>query len=115
MSYSKLLDQLISDIGGCGKFQITLTFLLHISKMIVTWSMLQMAFNGQEPGFLCADGLTANYSWTEEDFKNATLDRCSTSENSDCRSFIFDGTIQTVATQVTISCTSNLFAGSLLI
>ena len=100
MSYSKRLDQLISDIGGCGKFQITVTSLLHISKTIVTWSMLQMAFNGQAPEFLCADSLNESYSLTEEDFKNATLDRCTTSGNSECKNFIFDGTMQTIVTEV---------------
>ena len=108
MSYSRLLDQLISDIGGCGKFQFILTFLLHISKTIVTWSMLHMTFNGQEPGFVCVDNLSGS-SWTDEAFTNGTLGRCTTSNDSDCTIFQYDGSVRTVVTEVFIYSMSNCY------
>ena len=46
-------EDLIEELGGCGKYQWLTSFFLQSSKTIIAFSMLAMTFNGQQPDFSC--------------------------------------------------------------
>ena len=47
------IEDLIDDLGGCGRYQWLASSLLQLSRFILVFSMLAMTFNGQEPEFVC--------------------------------------------------------------
>ena len=100
MSYSGLLEDLIRDIGGCGRFQYALTALVQLSKTIATWTMIHMTFNGQEPSFTCINNLQTR-NGTDIDFLYNVSDRSCTATNlSDCSRFQYDGSLHTIVSEV---------------
>ena len=100
MSYNIMLEGLIKDIGGCGKFQWILSAVLHLSKTIAAWSMLHMTFNGQEPKFFC----TSNLPYANETVHNLTEDTleksCSIVNETKCGDFLYDSDMHTVVSEV---------------
>ena len=96
MSYNVLLEELISNIGGCGKFQWILTALVHLSKTISTWSMIHMSFNGLAPDFCCADG-PRTQNLTD---KASATQPCSGNNCTGCSNFQFDDSVSTVVSEV---------------
>ena len=55
------IEDLIEDLGGCGRFQWLASLFLQLSRVIVAFSMLAMTFNGQEPDFVCS---SHEYNWS---------------------------------------------------
>ncbi|KAH3863436.1 hypothetical protein DPMN_026424 [Dreissena polymorpha] len=53
MSYSALLVDLVTDLGGCGRSQRITAFVGLGAKIGAAWSMLHMTFNGQRSDFRC--------------------------------------------------------------
>ena len=103
MSYNELLEDVIKDTGGgCGKFQCALTVLVQLSKTIVTWTMIHMTFNGQEPGFVCINNLVpVNVSEPGVRY-NSSESSCKATNISDCTSFQYDGTMHTIVSEVSL-------------
>ena len=100
MTFNVLLEDLLTDIGGCGKFQTILIVLIHCAKTISTWSMYHMTFTGQAPDFTCADNIDSETK-TEAAYNfSSDGSSCSSSNSSDCTSFLYDGTIHTAVSEV---------------
>ena len=99
MSYNVMLEGLITNMGGCGKFQWILSSIMHLSKTIATWSMLHMSFIGQEPKFFCeSNGRYPNgtvYDTTYEGSKS-----CSSLNNTECIGYVFEDDMHTVVSEV---------------
>ena len=93
MSYNVMLEGLIKDIGGCGKFQWCLCAIMHLSKTIAAWTMLHMTFNGQEPTFFCRNNAYGvGYNQSENS--------CFTVNGTDCTSFRYDDEMHTAVSEV---------------
>ncbi|WAQ96662.1 YLX3-like protein [Mya arenaria] len=54
MSYSTHLEDMVGEMGGCGRFQWVTAIVVQASKTLAAWSMLHMTFNGQAPNFRCS-------------------------------------------------------------
>ena len=53
MTFNLMFEELVNNIGGCGRYQWIISFLIHLAKTSVCWSMIHMTFNGQQPGYEC--------------------------------------------------------------
>ena len=99
MSYNVLLEQLLKDVGGCGKFQCILSLIISFSIVMECWSMLHMSFMGQEPNYSCLrnnnSGTIANQSKESNRTKS-----CSSTNVTDCSQHYFEGDIHTVVSEV---------------
>lgn len=103
MTYNVPLEDLISNIGGCGKFQWILVILVHMSKTLATWTMIHMTFNGQEPAFSCIDNKQSARNGTVHSVKfNVSRDGCPSSNVSGCKRFLFKEDMQTIVSEVCI-------------
>ena len=100
MSYNVMLEGLISDMGGCGRFQWILSSIMHLSKTIATWSMLHMSFIGQEPKFFCE----SNGRYPNGTVYDTTYDvserSCSSLNDSECIGYRFEDDMHTVVSEV---------------
>lgn len=52
-SISDLLEDIVKECGGLGKFQAILLVIMFGTKVTVTWSMLMMTFGGATPDWWC--------------------------------------------------------------
>lgn len=100
MSYSVLIEDIIKDTGGCGRFQWALTTLVQLSKTIATWTMFHMMFNGQEPDFFCTDNVVYRNVSVPDTVYNISAKRCRTNIGTDCHNFQYDGTMRTIVSEV---------------
>ena len=100
MTYNVLLERLLKDVGGCGKFQWVLAVVVSLNGVMECWSMLHMSFMGQEPNYFCirkngSDRVSINHS--NESIRNKS---CTTTSISDCSRHHFEDDIHTVVSEV---------------
>ena len=100
MTFNVLLDDLFKDIGACGKFQWILGVIVHCSRIMSNWAMYQMTFNGQVPGFTCADNIDSETKIGSAYNFSSDGSSCSSSNSSECTGFLYDGTIHTAVSEV---------------
>jgi len=100
MSYSGLLEDLIHDVGGCGRFQWLTAFIGQTGKAIVAISMLAMTFNGQQPDFYCTTDRMHERNGSGSALKYDN--ECKAKNVSQCDGYIFDESMNTVVNEVSI-------------
>ncbi|KAL4240698.1 hypothetical protein ACF0H5_001490 [Mactra antiquata] len=103
MSYNILLEDIIRDLGGCGRFQWITAIIVQVSKSIASWSMLAMTFNGQEPDFMCSKGDMGNSSVNQSVFDNVCH---AVNQTDNCDGYIFDDDMSTVVNEWNLVCDS---------
>lgn len=94
MSYNVLLEEMISDLGGCGRFQWITSIIGQSSKTIAAWSMLAMTFNGQQPDFMCRS--TKGNESMSRDYDN----ECNPENVTQCGGYEFSDDMDTIVNEV---------------
>lgn len=109
MAYGALLENLVHDLGGCGLYQILLVTSVHFGKTISTWSMITMAFAGQNPGFYCTDNHFNDTGFFIPDFgsSNESLRNVCTRNGTKCVDHVYDDHMRTVVSEVKLICYLN--------
>ncbi|GFN74064.1 hypothetical protein PoB_000057000, partial [Plakobranchus ocellatus] len=110
------IEHIYDDIGGLGAFQIIIIVWLYGLKSMVGWSMMQMAFAGYGPDFICKVGdddlhetntsalaLFGITSTRDGAFANGTRNVCFVNGTS-CTSYVFQGIKRTVVTEYDLVC-----------
>ncbi|XP_012937307.1 solute carrier family 22 member 4 [Aplysia californica] len=49
------VEQLVTDLSACGRFQVLLTAITYLVKTAGSWAMMMMAFGSFHPGWTCTD------------------------------------------------------------
>jgi len=99
MSYSGLLEDLIHDVGGCGRFQWLTALVGQLGKAITAFSMLAMTFNGQQPSFYCK---SQNDDINMSEMVPAYGKDCSPNNVTECGGYVFEDSMNTVVNEVCI-------------
>ncbi|KAL4240984.1 hypothetical protein ACF0H5_001766 [Mactra antiquata] len=102
MSYNILLENIIRDVGGCGRFQWITAVIVYAATCIVSWSILAMTFNGQQPDFMCSKADMGNSSVNQSVFDNV----CHVNQTDNCDGYIFNDDINTVVNEWNLVCDS---------
>ncbi|KAL4240986.1 hypothetical protein ACF0H5_001768 [Mactra antiquata] len=102
MSYNVHLEDIIRDIGGCGRFQCITVVIVHASACIASWSMLAMTFNGQQPDFMRSKADMGNSSVNQSVFDNV----CHVNQTDSCGGYIFNDDMNTVVNEWNLVCDS---------
>ena len=100
MSYNVMLEGLITNMGGCGKFQWILSSIMHLSKTIATWSMLHMSYIGQEPTFFCESNDHYSNGTVYDTTYDGSKRSCSSLNNSECIGYVYEDDMHTVVSEV---------------
>ncbi|XP_053393558.1 organic cation transporter protein-like isoform X2 [Mercenaria mercenaria] len=103
MTYNVLLEDLITDLGGCGLYQWLLAAIVHVGKTIATWSMITMTFAGQDPGFLCYNGQYGNNESVAHSYNDTLEDKCNVNSSS-CTDYVFQTHMKTVVSDFDLVC-----------
>ena len=98
------LEDVIQDIGGCGRFQIILSVIIHSMKCIVCFTMVFMAFGAAVPDWWCMDEFLEQNSTAVPTTTNITQYKSCTAFNGtkQCSSFFYADTMKTVVTEVCV-------------
>ena len=94
-SINDLLEDIVRECGGMGKFQWILLAIMFGTKVTVTWSMLMMTFGGATPDWWCnIQNMTSSDVNTLGNHSTALLKQCAPpiniSGSCDARSFSSD-------------------------
>ena len=89
-------DDIISDLGGCGRFQIRIALIVHVIKTITNWSMISMVFLTAVPDWQCKDDINITKP------NNISLEKsCVNVDGNKCTSFeFFDKEMRTIVSEV---------------
>ena len=89
-------DEVIHELGGCGRFQIRMSVLVHLMKTLVCWSLVSMVFVTASPEWWCGDG-DNNIT----DAVNNTLHKsCKTVNGTPCSNYEFATDMRTIVGEV---------------
>ncbi|XP_071143321.1 solute carrier family 22 member 6-A-like [Mytilus edulis] len=101
---NEYLENVLENIGGCGRFQFFLNFFVLGTKTVVAWSTLMMSFGGVVPDWTC----TWNTDSGDKYMPNSTfVKQCSISNstiNPICSSRQFDSSKSTVVSEWNLVC-----------
>ena len=114
MASTGIPEEIIKELGGCGRYQIILGFVMHAMKTSVVWSMYTMIFAAATPKWWCSDDATSdvtsglNFSYSVQNTSNAThelhsfsLYKSCVNRNGDaCRNIVYDYSIRTIYNEV---------------
>ena len=94
-------DDVIHELGGCGRFQVRMAVLVHFMKTIVCWSLTSMIFVSAVPKWRCLDeeitGVGGNASYSG----NITFGKsCNTVNGTKCSSYEFSTEMRTIVSEV---------------
>lgn len=108
-------DDILQRLGGCGRFQFLLAFMVQAMKIVVAWSMSGNAFFAYVPKWRCSDAVVSNITTnitgydhvlnlTEPTTKPADRwrQRCELPSGDKCTNFEFDDNIHTLVDEVNV-------------
>ncbi len=55
------VDQMISDVGGCGIYQVLLCLLFSLANIPASYQILLMYFTGHSPSWRCVNSTACSY------------------------------------------------------
>ena len=101
-SSSVHLEDVIKELGGCGRFQIILVFIIHTMKCVVCFTMVTMVFGAAVPDWWCMDDFIGQNVSDVIGKKNITqFQSCSSANGTKvCSNFLYADTMRTVVTEV---------------
>ena len=100
MSYNVLLERLLKDVGGCGRFQLILALVISLSIVMECWSMLHMSFIGQEPNYFCVQNNNGDNFLLNRSEESIRTTSCASTNATDCSRRRFEDDIHTVVSEV---------------
>ena len=89
-------DDVIIELGGCGRFQIRIAILVHVIKTVCCWSTISIVYITATPRWRCADDPSVNETNGDNVFDKA----CFTANGSKCVNFEFEPGMNTIVSEV---------------
>ncbi|WAQ97184.1 ORCT-like protein [Mya arenaria] len=113
-------EQIVEVLGGCGRFQIRVSVLVHLIKTFMCFSQISMILISSTPPWACADSQTdapSNAtSCSDDEERNSTYcpsRNCLTYNGTRCNQFYFEGRSRTLVTEVFGTLIANPIAGQI--
>ncbi|XP_060552261.1 organic cation/carnitine transporter 2-like [Ruditapes philippinarum] len=103
-------DAIIENLGGCGRFQIRMSIVVHLIKTIICFSFMGMIIISAAPPWWCTDGATGNDVKTCTVHENNTAVQycqsksCVNGNNSKCQNFGFESSLNTIVNEFNLVC-----------
>ncbi|XP_060552263.1 organic cation transporter-like protein [Ruditapes philippinarum] len=103
-------DEIIDEIGGCGRFQIRMSIIAHMMKIIVCFSFAGMVIFTAPPDWWCESDAMLHNMTSCSRFENRTSvnycqkHSCYTANGSQCSSYGFDDSLSTAINEFNLIC-----------
>ena len=95
-------DDIINELGGCGRFQLRMSLLVHVMKTICSWSAISLVFVTAVPNWRCAESVGGSYTNDNATgSENRSADKsCLNILGEKCKRFEFDTGMRTIVSEV---------------
>lgn len=95
-------DDIINELGGCGRFQLRMSLLVHVMKTICSWSAISLVFVTAVPNWRCVDSVSGPYIIENATgSENISVDKsCLNILGEKCKHFEFDTGMRTIVSEV---------------
>ncbi|XP_053393411.1 organic cation/carnitine transporter 2-like isoform X2 [Mercenaria mercenaria] len=105
-------DQIIHELGGCGRYQIRMNVIVHLIKTIVCWSASSMVIISATPNWWCEDDVVLNeLNMTAcSSIENGSevimcpLKSCFAVNDTKCSDFAFASGMNTIVSEFELVC-----------
>ena len=96
---NKSPDDIIHELGGCGRYQMRMALIVHMMKIVICWSGMSMIFVTATPKWRCADGdgLVDNFTFPAN---ISTTKTCTNANGTACQKYEFDKDMRTIVSEV---------------
>jgi hypothetical protein len=104
---NQLLENILSEAGGLGRFQFLIISVINLGKFPITWSVIMMTYGGATPDWWCYDYrknssiLKENNNNVNETMGASIFKMCNVNGSEFCSSVHFDPDMKTVISEVT--------------
>ena len=88
-------DEVIYELGGCGRFQIQFALMIHTMNIVIVWCLNSMIFITAVPKWRCT-----NEQNTTEATDNTFEEKCIVHNGTECSSFEFSEDMHTIVDEV---------------
>lgn len=100
-------DQILEELGGCGRYQIRMAVIVHLIKTIVCFAFSNLILSTKTPTWYCVNyDVNDNYTSCTTQLNTAELtcnkQQCSLINNTKCESFVYDNNLRTLVSEVRI-------------
>ena len=98
-------DEVIQELGGCGRFQVRVAVIIHLMNIVATWSMYAMVFVSASTKWRCRDddSFLLDELNVSQDINKTFGQVCHNRNGSSCSEFEFATTdMHTIVTEVRI-------------
>ncbi|XP_045160403.2 organic cation transporter-like protein [Mercenaria mercenaria] len=103
-------DKIIEEIGGCGRYQIRMSVVVHLIKTNVCFSILSTIIMCSTPPWRCDDRIVLDNRTSCMILQNGSevnicpSKTCVLTNDTKCSSFIFEGNLQTIVSEFGLVC-----------
>ena len=97
-------EQLIEDLGGCGRYQLRMCVVAHLMKMSICWCYMSFIIVSKTPDFWCDSDVNNNVTYREtlNNTKYKALRACKSVDGTKCTQFKFDNSLRSIMSDVRI-------------
>jgi hypothetical protein len=96
-------DTVIEQLGGCGKYQMRMTVIVHLMKTVICFSATNLLISTKTPTWWCKDDLNLNNVSYNTNITNPDYDNkmsCKTRNGTKCTTILYDESITTLVSEV---------------
>ncbi|XP_034329452.2 solute carrier family 22 member 6-A [Magallana gigas] len=118
---NNLLENVLEETGGLGRFQFILIALINVCKVPVTWSVLMMMFGGATPDWWCGGSRNSSLANQNTDSLNgsewlmtSSYQVCSVNGSVACDDRYFDPDMNTVISEWGLVCGESWVPGVII-
>ncbi|WAR13483.1 S22A7-like protein [Mya arenaria] len=101
------IEELIEETGGCGRYQVLLSAIIHSCKCIVCFSMLFMVYGAAAPDWWCSEGIELGNITSGAAVNDSRWEVCTIHLNGvskPCEKFTFNDEMNTVVSRFSLVC-----------
>lgn len=98
-------DRVIEELGGCGRFQIRMSIVVHVIKTVVCFSVFSTIIMSKTPTWSCIDDVIPQNSTSCIASRNGSevnicpKKACTLANGTRCSKFAFEGKLNTIVSE----------------
>lgn len=98
-------DQIIVDLGGCGRYQACMGIIVHLTKTLISFSIMSMVMITATPKWWCHDDvINHNITMCSDVMNTNSSTNCFENtcfvNNTRCQTFRFGSNVRTAVSEV---------------
>ncbi|XP_053391711.1 solute carrier family 22 member 7-like, partial [Mercenaria mercenaria] len=102
-------DDVIKDLGGCGRYQIRLSVTVHLVKTLFSFSYTSLVIITSVPTWWCEENIYNNGTFLE----SSGTQSCSITNGTECHLFSFEEGTNTIVSEFKLVCTNDFIPSTI--